>query len=394
MTLLTDHSGQQLEAEQLRSWLDGSCVVDPVHGGPLTVYHGTNRQFMQFDIGQAQSGLGIVESGIYFSSSPAVASIYASIRGREGAQVIPAFLALKNPLVADFGQAPGTTPPGPWRSKMFALARQEKRDGIIFKGMPDLGGDAMQYVVFSSAQIKFAIPNAPVAAQMVRGAKPAVDDRGRRLGESPDAIDAFWSWFGASRVVQNEGRPLMLFHGTPNGGFTSFSPESRGARTGHSCEDVAFHFTDSPSYAEAYSEAYHIEAIETYRQHFGEEPKGIKMPPGGATYPVYLKMDNPLEVDRSLLINAELIAQAKAAGHDSIIAGLGGSKEYVVFDPRQIKSATGNSGLFLKDSADLVDAPAMAPSLRAHASAQLLIATAQAEIGGDRDSRRAAVLGL
>lgn len=185
----------------------------------------------------------------------------------------------------------------------------------------------------------------------------AVDDRNRRLGSTPESTASFWAWFDGSHACDQVGRPRMLFHGTPNGGFTSFSEAYRGARTKHAADDVGYHFTDNPGYAESYSEGYHIETIETYRKMFGEEPKGIKMPPAACTYPVYLRMLNPLRVAQSKMIDATLIEDAKKAGHDSIIADMGGAAEYVVFDARQIKSATGNSGLFLRDSADLVDGP-------------------------------------
>jgi hypothetical protein len=185
----------------------------------------------------------------------------------------------------------------------------------------------------------------------------SLDDHNRQLGATPESIASFWSWFEGSHARDQVGRPKMLFHGTPNGGFRSFSEAYRGVRTKHAADDVGYHFTDNPGYAESYSEGYHIESIEAYRKMFGEEPKGIKMPPAACTYPVYLRMLNPLHVAQSKMIDAALIEGAKKAGHDSIIADMGGSNEYVVFDAKQIKSATGNSGLFLRDSADLVDGP-------------------------------------
>lgn len=165
----------------------------------------------------------------------------------------------------------------------------------------------------------------------------------------------FMRWFKDSAVIDAQGQPLMVFHGTPHGGFAEFSRHTKGSRTNHDGADVGFHFTDSPSYAEAYSEGYKLESIETYRLLFGSEPQAIRMPPGSAIYPVFLSIQKPMEVDKSFKIDARLIQAAKDAGHDGIVADMGGAKEFVVFDPSQIKSSTGNCGLYLQGSSSLTD---------------------------------------
>lgn len=49
-----------------------------------------------------------------------------------------------------------------------------------------------------------------------------------RLNERADVTSArFIDWFGRSKVVDNEGRPLQCFHGTSAGGFETFRPMSR-----------------------------------------------------------------------------------------------------------------------------------------------------------------------
>lgn len=156
----------------------------------------------------------------------------------------------------------------------------------------------------------------------------------------------FKRWFGDSKVVDAEGKPLVVYHGTPEGGFSEFAPTQKGKRTNHSADDVGYHFTSDPGYADAYSEGYKLESIEVYRSMFGNEPAGTKMPPGASTYPVYLSLQNPMTVGPSRQINKALIEQAIAAGHDGIVADMGGAREYVAFRPEQIKSAIGNQGTF------------------------------------------------
>lgn len=185
--------------------------------------------------------------------------------------------------------------------------------------------------------------------------RPIENANGQLLAADMNQQLNFWRWAGDTKVVDDHGRPLVVYHGTPNGGFSSFSESTKGERTGHSSDDVGYHFTSDPGYAEAYSEGYKLESIEAYRGMFGEEPAGTKMPPGAATYPVYLRLQNPLMVGASKQINKELIERAKTEGHDGIIADMGGAREYVVFAPEQIKSATGNSGRFDPASGNITE---------------------------------------
>lgn len=183
--------------------------------------------------------------------------------------------------------------------------------------------------------------------------KPWLDER--LAANDLSVRENFMCWFKDSAVIDAQGQPLVVFHGTPHGGFVEFSTYTKGSRTNHDSADVGFHFTDSPSYAEAYSEGYKLESIETYRSLFGSEPQAIRMPPGSAIYPVFLCIQNPMEVDKSFKIDARLIQAAKAGGHDGIVANMGGAREFVVFEPSQIKSATGNCGLYLEGSSSLTD---------------------------------------
>ena len=56
----------------------------------------------------------------------------------------------------------------------------------------------------------------------------------------------FKKWFGASKVVDGHGRPVVVYHGTNQGGFVSFST--------HAWSDRGFYFTDSFRMASSYVE--------------------------------------------------------------------------------------------------------------------------------------------
>jgi len=81
--------------------------------------------------------------------------------------------------------------------------------------------------------------------------------------------DAFKKWFGDSKVVDAEGNPLVVYHGTPNASFDEFKEES--------------HFTDNPEYASVYTNT---------AASSGSTAKRAEAP---AVYPVYLSIEKPFD---------------------------------------------------------------------------------------------------
>jgi hypothetical protein len=137
----------------------------------------------------------------------------------------------------------------------------------------------------------------------------------------------FQNWFGESKITDDSGNPLVVYHGTSRS-FDTFKTK-----------DGAF-FTGDEGWAN-----YHAQKSIEFRGGKGEE----------RVVPVYLKMENPLVLDgRNPEVNKDYISnyetfqkEAKKAGHDGlIIKNSEGGTEYVVFKPTQIKSATENIGTF------------------------------------------------
>jgi hypothetical protein len=144
----------------------------------------------------------------------------------------------------------------------------------------------------------------------------------------------FKKWFGDSKVVDEQGKPLVVYHGTPYGGFSEFDPARSGTRDTFDSARAGIYFSSTPIYAGAMARS----ADET----------------GPSIYPVYLSIQNPLQVFTTELTgDAEvdrMIADAKAGGHDGIIDEMG---NFVVFTPTQIKSATGNNGQYDQNNPDI-----------------------------------------
>src|SRR5690606_7721169 len=124
------------------------------------MYHGTRSNITAFEPGR--------DAAIYFTDSPEDASAFAGdFRGFTeelqsyelgGANVIPAFLSIRNPLEHDFGDELFD----PYSVELvIRRARREGHDGVIIRNIQNFeGGDtSTTYIVFQPEQIKSAIGN-------------------------------------------------------------------------------------------------------------------------------------------------------------------------------------------------------------------------------------------
>jgi len=182
--------------------------------------------------------------------------------------------------------------------------------------------------------------------------RSTTNSNGQPIAQTEEDVRNFWAWFGNSKVVDAEGRPRVVYHGTPNwgeqGAYDSFMTG------GYGVFGQGAYFTTSPRRASSYANN-------------GSAPN---------VYPVYLKIDSPLTT-QSLAANLSAFNEVSGSslggspwslsavtealarrGHnkvqgwinsnfDGVIETTGfGEKEIVAFDPTQIKSAIGNTGSF------------------------------------------------
>lgn len=162
-----------------------------------------------------------------------------------------------------------------------------------------------------------------------------------RPGEVEGGTPAFKRWFGDSKVVDADGKPLVVYHGT-TADFSAFS--KKGVRPNFTSpqKQLGFFFTDDPAYADRYT------------KRWGEFKDGAN------TMPVYLSLQNPKiepiekigEIeDRMKQGEAKAYREGlEAQGFDGIVfegeTPVGFVREFVAFRPTQIKSAIGNNGQF------------------------------------------------
>ena len=193
------------------------------------------------------------------------------------------------------------------------------------------------------------------------------------FSRSQTETEAFKRWFGKSKVVDADGKPLVVYHGT-NADFSAFDTGRLGAATNARTAALGFFSTDNELVANRFADA----------------------TSGANVMPIYVSIQNPVELgyrtakERSqsrakdpfaAMQDAIANVAGKASwsqvtqedvlawksrlvnrGYDGIILrktvmdGDGGSTSrtiadpyhdfYIAFRPEQIKSATGNNGNF------------------------------------------------
>ena len=159
----------------------------------------------------------------------------------------------------------------------------------------------------------------------------------------------FKKWFGDSKVVDESGEPLVVYHGT-NADFEIFDKKKIGSATDNGLWGRGFYFGNK------------------------ETPYGNKQ------MQVYLKMQNPFvvndfktveditnyldvdehnfRIDSNNLIHFsqpqvnQITSHIISKGHDGVIVNQGTWNEYVVFEPNQIKSVN-NKGTFDKSNSNI-----------------------------------------
>lgn len=158
-------------------WFAGSKTVDRL-GRPLVLYHGTDQDIHSFDEETIGNNFRADTQGFFFTSNPKEASDYAEndtvgLYKRENANVIPAYVSLKNPLIIDdyFLKNEGMHPIGinedtisfwdSYQSLIFEWAQYHKADGIILVDHSyQLNGEPTRLVVaLRPNQIKSSIGN-------------------------------------------------------------------------------------------------------------------------------------------------------------------------------------------------------------------------------------------
>ena len=171
---------------------------------------------------------------------------------------------------------------------------------------------------------------------------------------------AFKNWFGdwekdpqnASKVVDENGEPRVVYHGT-YGDFTVFDKAKIGSATDYGIWGRGFYFTNmenTPYGNKKLALFLNIRNPFIFNDYKSAEEIGDYLNIWDGNF----HEDDRFGIFRPYARGAAQIAgSAQERGHDGLIAVLGKWTEYIAFEPNQIKSATDNRGTFDPKNPDI-----------------------------------------
>lgn len=319
-------------------WFGDSKVIDE-HGRPKVFYHGTTR------VQKASKGHDVPITSFksdantyWFSENPSVSNFHAGMMNDyKGGNTIPVYIKTKSSF--DATKLPTgvvKNPHGTFLSELHSQSPSKNQDAIrFFEKSNDLSSDykspnhegrlskywdtkqhATNYKklgfdsikshmhvdgyydsptigVFDKSQIKSAIgnngdfhPKKPQINESVESQIHTTNSLGMPIHKTVEGVHNFNKWFDGSKVKDDHGRPLVVYHGT-NAHVYSGDEEIDNFHTNPESGRGAAFFTSNKSLAHEY---------------------------GQKVYHTYLKLKNPLIID----------AQGKhwsAISHNSPIKG-------------------------------------------------------------------------
>lgn len=171
---------------------------------------------------------------------------------------------------------------------------------------------------------------------------------------------AFKNWFGdwehdpenASKVVDENGEPRVVYHGT-YGDFTVFDKARIGSATDYGIWGRGFYFTNmenTPYGNKKLALFLNFRNPFIFNDYKSAEEIGDYLNIWDGNF----HEDDRFGIFRPYATGAAQIADsAQERGHDGLIAVLGKWTEYIAFEPNQIKSATDNRGTFDPKNPDI-----------------------------------------
>ena len=272
-----DNQGRELSKGQIEYFKDSK--IRDEEGNLLTLYHTTDADFNEFDVNKFGLNTGGKIKGIYLTDKAL---------GVYGDKVIESYVNITNPVTIDSknitkeqfaellkGKVSESNIEGAWRyyqnandlNILYAIQEQYRRnrnyqnnqefydnvkritgyDGLIYSGQQYYTNGMVSYVAFNSNQVKRVDNQNPTKNPDVRYSLSNQDNQGRTL--SKEQIE----YFKNSKVRDEKGNLLTVYHGTPNGGFNIYDRGMLGNTSGASDTSLGFHLTDNKELGELFS---------------------------------------------------------------------------------------------------------------------------------------------
>ena len=378
---LTPDQYYQVRTPEFKAWFGdwegdpaGASKVVDENGEPLVVYHGTAQYgFQEFKgnkpiffsdskgtadsyqdkaDGQSKGTYGVFLNSRNIEKIDANGSDFASIVVEEDTMTAKKTrLSVSGIYESVFG----------FRFPSIVTEKQGagKTDGVVVTNVKDdlLGSTGKSpsnvYVVVAPTQIKSATDNTG-----------AFDVNNPDIRFSMDPYDPvtspeFKTWFGGSKVVDENGAPLVVYHGS-----TNFEPITKFRKGAHGLLGPGTYFTNDERYATDYADkrgAGNGQVIDAYLHM--QNPYIVIGPDGSVDLLKKLYGEGVARNRQSkqgninYLVTARDTKKIRDLGHDGIIYKIkdipDAYTEYVVFEPTQVKSASKNTGQFSARNPDI-----------------------------------------
>ena len=387
----------KLETDAFKAFYGNSVFKDD-QGAPVLLYHGTADDVTTFDVNHPnRKDSGWLGTGVYLTDNVDMANLYADQKARtlgpKGQNVMPLYARLENPYYATAEDKARVRAGGREAADAFTADLQAQGyDGVIYQPT----SEAREVVVFDPAAVK---------SQFNDG---TWSNENNLLAQKANLIATntpeFKAWFDGSQVVDENGNPMIMYHGT----YDDFSV----AKTNFGDEEY-FKFGIHVGSAEQASQR--IEDLNNP----GNFSRIVNKSPN--IIPLYVKAKNPLRLDENRTgrwgvndIITEIMEKAesgqlksipqkdldayfddqfnmdkaigqknkdgrvwsddfawsdgektealnkylKKLGYDSIVYKNnfeGGGDSYILLDPNQVKSAVGNNGQFNPNNPNILN---------------------------------------
>ena len=182
--------------------------------------------------------------------------------------------------------------------------------------------------------------------------KTVYNSDGERIAQSEAALRNFYNWFGDSKVVDEQGRPLVVYHGT----YAEFNNFNKNMVSNYSAYSKNFYFTENKQRATDYGNKilsvylksdnlFDVELNLPTREDIEKINKilakdGLKLEGDYGFNGMYMTGENFLN-DLGVMTEQDYDYLLKEIGYD----GIKSKDEFIVFNPNQIKS-TSNRGTY------------------------------------------------
>lgn len=279
-----------------------------------------------------------------FRDGEAIKPVLVAVDGAGNAQVLDGHHRVKAAILAGRKDVPVVYSAESLASAWKQANKDSLSDEMRSKSPSKLASEYSKWRVDSA---KSETPKPDKAAS----GNPVADWAAKRF-KSPAKAKEFTRWFGNSKVVDDRGAPLVVYHGT-NRAFDKFVPSAMGEF------GPAIYATSDPDEAAMYANT-----------------------PGGSAgpniKPLFMKLTNPFVgsadeyyakfgSDGSKDSDKNTMKAAMKAGYDGVITRRKvidwssgkpvdtgkTTTHYIAFDPSRVKSSTGNRGMF--DSSEMIN---------------------------------------